>query len=563
MRAPTTGCASVGLAPASRMQSARSRSSNGLVPPERPKAAVSPAAEGAWQMPGAVVDVVGADDRPASASAAGSSPRWSRGPRRSPPIGVRVRARRGCAQLGRAMTPSASPSVGSAAAGRRGGRSGLVSRSRRADEAVGEAALDAGVAAVHRSVAGGGDRGDLVVAGVDVERSSRRRSSRRWSRGRALDRPQVEQARLGDRTRGARVDAAAAGDAGRLAPRPPVPGATTVSAPRPAIVEREGALHLVAHPHAAAAGDAQVAVELDVGVGVVALGRREPAAEAAAATPRRAHTRAPARSLGGHARARARAAADTISSSASARRVRARRGSSVCDAPMPGAAGVHAGATGRALPSTPDQAGRQEPWGRGAGRATETSPDVVAGLQQREPVATARAARPRTSDHLGPGRRLDPHGRTRRRRRASRLRTARATPGRTRTGSPAPSCRSTSCSSGRRSPRARRRARARGGCPTRHGAQVPQLSAGGEPPDVAQIAPRESTVVEAPSGSPWPSATPTAQRGPRAAACPARRGRGSRRAARRPAATAARRRSFSRRRAPRRSVRSGVPSSTS
>ena len=47
IRAPMTGCASVGLQPASRKQSASSISSAGLVPPARPKEAVSPAAEGA------------------------------------------------------------------------------------------------------------------------------------------------------------------------------------------------------------------------------------------------------------------------------------------------------------------------------------------------------------------------------------------------------------------------------------------------------------------------------------------------------------------------------------
>ncbi len=58
---------------------------------------------------------------------------------------------------------------------------------------------------------------------------------------------------------------------------PPLPGRDDRREAAPDELERERSLHLVAHPHAAPAGDAEVAVELDVGVRVVA-----PAAQARA-----------------------------------------------------------------------------------------------------------------------------------------------------------------------------------------------------------------------------------------------------------------------------------------
>ena len=49
IRAPTTGCPSVGLAPVSRRHAVRSMSSNEFVPPDSPKLRISPSEVGEWQ----------------------------------------------------------------------------------------------------------------------------------------------------------------------------------------------------------------------------------------------------------------------------------------------------------------------------------------------------------------------------------------------------------------------------------------------------------------------------------------------------------------------------------
>ena len=105
---------------------------------------------------------------------------------------------------------------------------------RRADEAVREATLDAGVAAVDRRVAVRLDEGDLVVAGVDVERAADSAIAA-GRRGDTLDRlgsrsPGSLRAPLGQLSTQAPHDTQS--DSAQL---PPDPGATTVSKPRPTI----------------------------------------------------------------------------------------------------------------------------------------------------------------------------------------------------------------------------------------------------------------------------------------------------------------------------------------
>ncbi len=140
-------------------------------------------------------------------------------------------------------------------------------------ESVGEAALHARVAAVDRAVPGGQHRRDLIVPRDHVQgaahtavaaRGARPALRRVERRGESTRRP-----RLADRPRGAGVHAAAAGHAVRLDPGTAgTRGHDRVTAPADQ-GEGEGALHLGAHPHAPAAGDAQVPVQVDVRVGVV------------------------------------------------------------------------------------------------------------------------------------------------------------------------------------------------------------------------------------------------------------------------------------------------------
>ena len=139
----------------------------------------------------------------------------------------------------------------------------------RGGEAVREAPLHAGVAPVHRPRAARGHRGDATAADVDVEGAAD--AAEAAGRGRdGLDRRGVEEPRLVQRPGRAAVGAGAAGDAGRVDPALPRAGRDVGLEPAPLHGQGEGALQLVAEPHAEAAGDAEVAVELDVGVRVVA-----------------------------------------------------------------------------------------------------------------------------------------------------------------------------------------------------------------------------------------------------------------------------------------------------
>ncbi len=138
----------------------------------------------------------------------------------------------------------------------------------RADESVREPTLDACVAPVDRTVQGGRHRGDHVVAHVHVQGASHP-AVPAGRAGRRLNRPRVDQPRLRQGPGRAGVDAAAAAHAGGVDPQVAGAGGQDGLTAATAQAEREGALHLVAHPDAAAAGDAQVGIELHVRVGLI------------------------------------------------------------------------------------------------------------------------------------------------------------------------------------------------------------------------------------------------------------------------------------------------------
>ena len=156
-----------------------------------------------------------------------------------------------------------------------------------AQEPVREAALHAGVAAIDGRPSRRRDRHHGAVARVRVQRAAHPAVATR-RRGRLFDRQQVEQTRLRQRPGRARVDAGAAAHAGRAGPVGARDRRHHGAEPAAHEAQREGALDLVAHAHAARAGDAQVAIELDVGVRVIAAavahGLAEPARIDAEAT---------------------------------------------------------------------------------------------------------------------------------------------------------------------------------------------------------------------------------------------------------------------------------------
>ena len=141
---------------------------------------------------------------------------------------------------------------------------------RRTGEPVREAALDARVTSVHRTVHRGRYLDDVTVAGVHVESAADAAVAARGAYRRG-GRRSVDHAGLRNRAGWAGVDAPAAGDAGRVDPRPA--GARCDDGVRAASHQRqrECALHLVADPHAAPARDAQVTIEMHIWVrGVLA-----------------------------------------------------------------------------------------------------------------------------------------------------------------------------------------------------------------------------------------------------------------------------------------------------
>lgn len=220
--------------------------------------------------PGAVVDVVGADDHPHElldevvvlVGGAG------RGDRRH---GIRASHVDGRTQssgdVGQGLVP-ADRFQGAVAP-----QQGLGEPFRGRAESVGEAALRAGVSVVDWAVPGGQHCRDLAVLGDHVEGAAHAAVAAGGARpGRRGPDPGGEAARrsrLDDRSRGTGVDTAAAGHAVRLGPGPTgARGHDRVAAPADQ-GEGEGPLHLGAHPYTPAAGDAQVPVQVDVRVGVV------------------------------------------------------------------------------------------------------------------------------------------------------------------------------------------------------------------------------------------------------------------------------------------------------
>jgi hypothetical protein len=139
----------------------------------------------------------------------------------------------------------------------------------RAHEPVREAPLHAGVAAVDRRAPVRAHGGDLVAGEVNVQRAAHPAVAAGGRRDALHRRRPDGQAGLEQRARRARVDAAAAGHARRVPPG--LPRSRRHEGLETAADEAQGerSLHLVAHAHAAPAGDAQVAVELDVGMGLV------------------------------------------------------------------------------------------------------------------------------------------------------------------------------------------------------------------------------------------------------------------------------------------------------
>ncbi|MDQ0957159.1 hypothetical protein QFZ66_001037 [Streptomyces sp. B4I13] len=220
--------------------------------------------------PGAVVDVVGADDDPHEllhevvvlVGGAG------RGDRRHGVRAARVDGRpQSPGDVGERFVPA--DRLQRAAAPEQGPGEPLGGRA----ESVGEAALHTGVPVVDRAVPGGQHRRDLAILGDHVEGAAHAAVAAGGAcpGRRGLD-PGGEAARrsgLDDRSRGAGVDTAAAGHAVRLGPGPAGAGGHDRVAASADQGEGEGALYLGAHPHTPAAGDAQVPVEMDVRMGVV------------------------------------------------------------------------------------------------------------------------------------------------------------------------------------------------------------------------------------------------------------------------------------------------------
>ena len=137
----------------------------------------------------------------------------------------------------------------------------------RADEAVREPSLHARLPSIDRA-GPGADRHYPITPGRHLELTADSTEAAGGAR-RPLDRSQVEEPGFGQGSRRAGTDAPAAGHAVGLGPRPAATGRGDGGGPSGGQHEREGALHLIAHPHAARTGDAQVAVVFDVGVAEV------------------------------------------------------------------------------------------------------------------------------------------------------------------------------------------------------------------------------------------------------------------------------------------------------
>lgn len=136
---------------------------------------------------------------------------------------------------------------------------------------MGEAALDAGVPVVDRAVVVRQDGCHLAVTGEHLQGTADAAVATRGTGTCGNRRISAErQSRLGERPGGTGVDTATAGDAVGVGPRPARTGSDhRIGAPTDQ-GEGERALDLGAHPHAPAAGDAQIPIEADVRVGVVA-----------------------------------------------------------------------------------------------------------------------------------------------------------------------------------------------------------------------------------------------------------------------------------------------------
>ncbi len=136
------------------------------------------------------------------------------------------------------------------------------------EEPVGEPSFDTRVAAIHRTVTGGPDGHDHVVAGGDLQAAADA-AIPAGGPGLPFDRQQIEQPGLGQCTGGARVHACPARDAIGLRPRTACSRRHHRAGAAAHKRQGERALDLGAGADAPPAGNAEIAVELDVRVGVV------------------------------------------------------------------------------------------------------------------------------------------------------------------------------------------------------------------------------------------------------------------------------------------------------
>ena len=134
--------------------------------------------------------------------------------------------------------------------------------------AVGEAALDAGMAAIGLAVLVGQHAHDLVAAHLGLEGAADAAIGARRDH-RVLGRPDLDHRFLVQRRSRAGLHAGAAGHAFKLEERPGLARRDERLKAAPGNGQREGALHLLAGPHAARTDDAFRRLVGEIGIGSV------------------------------------------------------------------------------------------------------------------------------------------------------------------------------------------------------------------------------------------------------------------------------------------------------